>query len=271
MAFNSVPADNLVLWNGRKLRELNERLQRLETKFGVKSGSRTTSRANNFVMVTNDTGSDWDRGRLIGLGDSLIKPGDIDGDLAYERQNVFEYAATEEGTKKFGITANSAPDGRLAKVIVSGFANAVVNITDLDHQYAQPTDTDGVLESTDEPSPILILFANAVGPAELCKVLIGICCGSSASEPSESFSEPSDSESFSEPSDPSNSEPSDPSEPSISSDPSESTSSSDPECATIPGVYLPDLPFYHPSEVDSILAVRDGCLVQVALNECPTE
>jgi hypothetical protein len=198
----------------------------------------------------------------------LIKPGDITGDLAYERQNVFEWAATDETTKKFGICSSATPEGRLAKVIVSGFANAVIDVTSLDHEYAKPAATDGVLESTSEPTSILIFFANAVGPTELCKVLIGLCCNDSASEPS-------DSESFSEPPPPSESDPSesDPSE----SDPSESfsepstSSSSDPECATIPGVYLPDLPFYHPSDVDGILAVRNGCLVLVSLSECPTE
>ena len=210
--FNSVPDDQLVLWNGRKLRELSERLGKLETKSGSRTRPPSTARSNTFVMVVNDTGSNWQRGRVVGTGDTLIKPGDIAEDLAYEYQDVFEFAQTNESTKKFGIVANATPNGMRAKVIVSGFTNAVVNVTSLSHDYAQTTETDGVLESTSEPTSILILYANAVGPNELCKVLIGSCCcnslssSSESSEPSESFSDPSESlsepsESFSESSD----------------------------------------------------------------------
>ena len=173
MAFNSVPDDNLVLWNGRKLRELNERLQKLESKLGINSKPSSSAKSNSFVTVLNDSGEDWSRGRVVGIGDSLVKPGDVDGDLAYQRQNVFQHVATDETSRKFGIASSSAPNGRLAKVIVSGFANAIVDVRKTDHEYAKTTSIDGVLESTSDPTSIRILFANAVGETELCKVILG--------------------------------------------------------------------------------------------------
>jgi hypothetical protein len=55
------------------------------------------------------------------------------------------------------------------------------------------------------------------------------------------------------------------------SDCDDSSSGSDSVCQGIPGVDLDALPTVAAANVDFVLAIKDGCLVKVALSECVTD
>ena len=167
-----------VLLSPATYNEIISRIANLEAKHVNSRDSNETMRE---LMVQNKTNTNIPPFHAVQIGDPVILPGSVTGDTndtGYRFQHVFCAEETDEDSDMIGITQVGLPadvgngTGGTGKIITEGVTTAVVNVTDMNHGYAQPSATTGVLESTAEETPIRIMYKQMVGEQH-CKVIIG--------------------------------------------------------------------------------------------------
>ena len=176
MKFNQVGDDKVVLWNGRSLRDLEQRLAALETKFTVRSLPAKSPNMNNSIHVSNATGVPWVHGQSVGYEITSAQQSDP---VPYMFANVFEGTATDQNTVNLGIVHGGIQNNSAGKVLIAGMAVANVNVLDSNHLYCTPSATDGFLDSTASVTSIRLVHKYGLGTNE-CKVILGAPVASSS-------------------------------------------------------------------------------------------
>jgi hypothetical protein len=110
---------------------------------------------------------------VIGLGDSMIVPGDYTDDAGFRFQHVMEGVATDEDTVKFAVTLDALYADKPGKAIIMGPCTVVATVINVTNPYLAFTEDDGVLVSTTCQTPIRMLYAGDTGEDQLVKALIG--------------------------------------------------------------------------------------------------
>lgn len=126
------------------------------------------------VTISNQTGSDLVRGNYVQLGDFELDARDprkmwFEGDL---------YDETSE--QRIAIVTNAVKDGSRVKSVLIGIAVAVVDVTDIDHRFAEPVDGEYVLTSAASGDIEIIDTVTSTGEQE-CAVLLAASAGPSSS------------------------------------------------------------------------------------------
>ena len=155
---------------------LNEQNKRLNTEANGQLRFGRKARPNwEPVWLKNETATPIAIHNIVGIGDSFtpVTSGD------YKFEHMFLAVPTDEDTEVFGVTTEQigATNG-MSRIIVTGITVAEVDVHDDAHNYAQPSATAGILESTATPTSVRLLFKPAaVGgtPPDrmLCKILLG--------------------------------------------------------------------------------------------------
>ena len=177
MQFRRVKDDATIEIGGNTWNDLVNRIERIETKV---INSNPQDQKLRELMVRNETGTNIPPFRIVKIGDPVVLPGQHAEDTGYKFQNVFNGEATDAGTIVFGITQKGIPadigagSKGVGQVITEGVSTALVNVTDMAHNFAKPSAATGVLESTAETTSVQILYAQSASEHE-CKVLIGFC------------------------------------------------------------------------------------------------
>lgn len=159
----------LVWLQNKTYNEILKRLTKLETEVITKQKSRLPTW--NWVWAVNGTGADIPAYNIVGF-DTPTAPTDP-AEPGYGTTHTFDAIATSAATDTFGVAMDGIRDNITARIVTTGVATATVDVQDLAHDYAQPSATDGLLESTAVPTNVRILYAPALGANSLCKVLLG--------------------------------------------------------------------------------------------------
>ena len=173
MRLERVPDDKPVTLYGSAWNRVVDFINMVE---GANTNSLPQSQRLQGAFVQNEKGANIPPFHIVKIGDPVAMPGQFDTDAAYEYQNVFRGEPTDAETKCFGITSKGIPadigagNKGVGPLKVFGVCSAVVNVGDTSHGYAKPSATDGVLESTETPTTLKLLFAPATGE-NVCKVL----------------------------------------------------------------------------------------------------
>jgi hypothetical protein len=148
------------------------RLEKLEANSRASGVTeRHSGRNAAIIRVRNDLGTTLTLGTWVEIGDPIVKPGEQNTDASFENIHIFEAAATDENTTKYGVVVSQIPDKAIGKITCAGVATARANITDVDHKYLKPSSTDGVFESTNTATEVKVLWSE-VGTDVKCKVII---------------------------------------------------------------------------------------------------
>ena len=173
MRLERVPEDKPVTIYGSAWNRVVDFINMVE---GANTNSLPQSQRLQGAFVQNEKGANIPPFHIVKIGDPVAKPGQFDTDSAYEYQNVFRGEPTNADTNCFGITSKGIPtdigagNKGVGPLKVFGVCSAVVNVSDMAHGFAQPSSTDGILESTATPTILKLLYSPATGE-NVCKVL----------------------------------------------------------------------------------------------------
>ena len=173
MRLERVPDDKPVTIYGSAWNRVVDFINSVE---GANTNSLPQSQRLQGAFVQNEKGANIPPFHIVKIGDPVAKPGQFSNDSAYEYQNVFRGEATDADTNCFGITSKGIPtdigagNKGVGPLKVFGVCSAVVNVSDMAHGFAQPSATDGILESTATPTILKLLYSPATGES-VCKVL----------------------------------------------------------------------------------------------------
>ena len=173
MRLERVPDDKPVTIYGSAWNRVVDFINMVE---GANTNSPPQSQRLQGAFVQNEKGANIPPFHIVKIGDPVAKPGQFSNDSAYEYQNVFRGEATDADTNCFGITSKGIPtdigagNKGVGPLKVFGVCSAIVNVSDMAHGFAQPSATDGILESTATPTILKLLYSPATGE-NVCKVL----------------------------------------------------------------------------------------------------
>lgn len=124
-----------------------------------------------FIFIVGDM--ERESQTVVEIGDSVVVPGDVEGDGAYIVQHGFYASPSSSQSTKLAILFDGlVEEGSVARAFIIGPATVYATVHDTGHGYLAPTDTDGELESVAHPTGIQLVFAPSTGDDILCKALI---------------------------------------------------------------------------------------------------
>lgn len=173
MRLERVPDDKPVTLYGSAWNRVVDFINMVE---GANTNSLPQSQRLQGAFVQNEKGANIPPFHIVKIGDPVAKPGQFDTDAPYEYQNVFRGEPTDADTNCFGITSKGIPadigagNKGVGPLKVFGVCSAIVNVSDMGHEFAQPSATDGILESTATPTILKLIYSPATGE-NVCKVL----------------------------------------------------------------------------------------------------
>ena len=172
-SFKRVRDDATVEISGATWNQVINRLERVESRLITTNPQDQMLRE---LMVRNDTGANIDPFRIVAIGDPVVMRDAVADNVGYRFQNVFVGEETDEDTDCFGITKKGIPSDLgggvpgVGQIQTTGATTALIDVQDVDHLYAKPSATNGVLESTESETNLRILYSGQTGEVE-CKVL----------------------------------------------------------------------------------------------------
>jgi hypothetical protein len=170
-----VSADATVWLGGKNYNRIADVVNRVDARTGTSKFVGTPQ----TVAIINNTTADIPAFTPVLLGLPFIEPGDQADDEAYTYMYTFNAEETDVDSQQIGLTKELVPvdigggEKGTSYIVVQGVTNAVINVTDVSHQFAKLTAVAHELESTNTATSIRILYSQQVGTDELCKVMIG--------------------------------------------------------------------------------------------------
>lgn len=174
MSIQKVQQGSSTVWlSGQTYNKIADSVNRLDA--GTPRASRTHP-VPRVVYVQNETSQDIPMFAPVVIGEPSSLAAYAATDSSYANSMCFRGLETNAGTQVDGIALKNIPYdayGSGAKgtgqVLISGFTNAIINVTDVLHRYAKTTSTPFELESCHDRTSVHILHSE-VGTAKVCKV-----------------------------------------------------------------------------------------------------
>ncbi len=120
-------------------------------------------RESNVVNTKNSSGADRRKGEILEFTGSPLT--DFSDGL------IWLIGDEPQLTNGFGVLLAAAPDGKFEECQVSGVCTALVNVTDVDHKFAQVSASTYVLQSA-ASGPVRILYKDSGTGEKECAVLL---------------------------------------------------------------------------------------------------
>ena len=119
------------------------------SKYGSQQGPLTTTRTSTIIRVLNDTGSNLDRGRILGLEEPIFVPEETSEAAALREVAFVGVEPATKHTGKFAVLLEPALTGVVVRAVIAGACWARVNVVDETHTYADVEDGEtGALKSS---------------------------------------------------------------------------------------------------------------------------
>ena len=139
------PPSSQRVWNAM----IDAGRQAESSKYGSQQGPLTTTRTSTIVRVLNDTGSNLDRGRVVGLEEPIFVPEETSVDAFLREVAFIGVTPTTDHIGKFAVLMEPAPPDVVVRAWVAGVCMARVNVVDETHTYADVEDGEtGALKSS---------------------------------------------------------------------------------------------------------------------------
>src|SRR5262245_24742246 len=135
---------------------------------GDGSDRATPSADSNVVNAKNTSGADRRKGEILEFSGSPLN--DFKDGLLWLNGEQPQHA------KSFGVLLQAVPNGKFQDCQVSGVCSALVNVTDTNHEYAAPRNSNAVLQSG-AVGPVRILHKPSGTGEKTCVVRLEVDLG----------------------------------------------------------------------------------------------